>query len=241
MPPSKLLIRFFLFAALLFAVLMAPWPGLERGYAALFRTGGDVLFSRTYWFWTQGRVRFLDLDAEDLVGQINAVIPGQLPPGVKPPPSSGVKDTLMVLMNTSTPASTGQLRTSSRYIAYVPTVMVMALILATPLSKSRRIRALVWGFVGIHAFVALRVSLTLAAKGFAAEKVYALVDLGPTLSGMLRRCETLLSDDPTISFVVPAFLWFVLAMRPWQQSLTQENVQKNRPATASRKSSASRG
>lgn len=235
MPPPKLLIRFFFLAALFFAVLMAPWPGLQRGYAAVFRTGGDVLFSRTFWFWTQGRVRFLDLDAQDLVGQINAVIPGQLPPGVQPPPATGVKDTLMVLMNTATPASTGQLRTSSRYIAYVPMAMVVALILATPLPGSRRLRALVWGLVGIHAFVAIRLSLTLSAKGFAAEKIYALFQPGPTMSGMLTRLETLLSDDPTVSFVVPVFLWFVLAMRPWQHTLVQGKEQKDTPAAPTRK------
>ncbi len=235
MPPPKLLIRFFFLAALFFAVLMAPWPGLQRGYAALFRTGGDVLFSRTFWFWTQGRVRFLDLDAPDLVGQVNAVIPGQLPPGVQPPPATGVKDTLMVLMNTATPASTGQLRTSSRYIAYVPMAMVVALILATPLPGSRRFRALVWGLVGIHAFVAIRLSLTLSAKGFAAEKIYALFQPGPSMSGMLTRLETLLSDDPTVSFVVPVFLWFVLAMRPWRHTLVQGKEQKDTPAAPTRK------
>lgn len=235
MPPPKLLIRFFFLAALFFAVLMAPWPGLQRGYAAVFRTGGDVLFSRTFWFWTQGRVRFLDLDAQDLVGQVNAVIPGQLPPGVQPPPATGVKDTLMVLMNTATPASTGQLRTSSRYIAYVPMAMVVALILATPLPGSRRFRALVWGLVGIHAFVAIRLSLTLSAKGFAAEKIYALFQPGPSMSGMLTRLETLLSDDPTVSFVVPVFLWFVLAMRPWQHALVQGKEQNDTPAAPTRK------
>lgn len=224
MPPRNLLIRFFAVAGLIFAIFMAPWPGLEKGYAAAFRTGGDVTFSRTFWFWTQARVRFLDLRADDLVGKINTVIPGKLPPGVVPPRASGVKDTLMVLMNTDTPASTGQLRTSSRYIAYVPTVMVIAMILATPLARSQRIRALIWGLIWVHAFVALRISLTLAAKGFAAEKVYALFHPGQFMSGLLTRLETLLSDDPTVSFIFPAFLWFVLAMRPWRRELAQGDV-----------------
>ncbi len=210
MPPPRRLLRFFALAALFFALLMAPWPGLERGYSHLFRRGGDVVFSSRFWFWPQARVRFLDLSAPDLVSRINAVIPGRLPSGFEPPPAQGVKDTLMVLINRDTPASTGQLRTSSRYVAFGPTAMIIALVLATPLSWRRRGWAFFWAFLLIHAFIALRLTLTLTANGFAADKLYALFHPSVFWRGMLGRVEALISDDPTVSFVVPAFIWFLV-------------------------------
>ncbi len=214
MPPPSRVLRFALLAVLVYAAAMVPWPGLRRGYAALFRMGGDTLFSQTFWFWPDGRVRFLDLHADDLVGRINAAVGATLPEGFVPPKPEGVKDTLMVLMNRTTPSSIGQLRTSSRYVGYGPTVVVLALILATPLPGARRFWALCWGWLFVHAFIAFRLSLTLAANGFAAEKQYALLHPSASWRSALARVESIFSDDPTVSFVVPAVIWFLVALRP---------------------------
>jgi hypothetical protein len=148
-----------------------------------------------------------------VVGDINAVIPGTLPDGFVPPQQAGVKDTLMILMNRRTPASIGQLRTSSRYVGYSPTVIVIALVVATSLPWRRRGWALLWGWLLIQLFVAFRLTLTLTAVGFAAEKDYALFHPGPFWHGALTRMEGIFSDDPTVTFVVPAFVWFLVALR----------------------------
>ncbi len=212
MLPPKQLGRFFLVVLLVYAVLMAPWPGLQRGYAYLFRAGGNAFFSHSFWF-SAGKVRFLDLHSSDLVADFNAVIPGKLPPGFEPPGLQGVKDTLMVLMNRRVPASIGQLRTSSRYVGYGPTAVLIALVVATSLPWSRRGWALLWGWLLIQVFIAFRLTLTLTANGFAAEKDYALFHPNDFWRGVLTRVESIFSDDPTVSFVVPAVVWLLVALR----------------------------
>lgn len=217
MHPPKRLGRFFLIAMAGYAVVMAPWPGLERGYASLFRSMGNVVFAR-FWFWRDGSVRFLDLHSSDLKSDIRAVVAGRLPPDFTPPPPEDVKDTLMILINRRTPGSIGQLRTSSRYVGYEPIAVLIALVAATSLPWSRRAWALLWGMLLVHVFIAFRVTLTLAAAGFAADKKYALFDPGALGTSVLTRVEGLVSDDPTVSFVVPVFIWFMVALRHSERS-----------------------
>ncbi len=217
MLPPKKLGRFFFLSLAGYAVLMAPWPGLERGYAYVFRNMGNVVFAR-FWFWRDGSVSFLDLHSPDLKSDVRAVVAGRLPPGFTPPPPEDVKDTLMVLINRRTQGSIGQLRTSSRYVGYEPIAVLIALVGATSLPWSRRGWALLWGMLLVHVFVALRVTLTLTVSGFAADKKYALFDPSAFWTSVLTRVESLVSDDPTVSFVVPVFIWFLVALRHSERS-----------------------
>jgi hypothetical protein len=182
---------------------MAPWPGLQRGYAYLFRSFGDVVFAR-FWFWPDGGVRFLNIES---------LKPGDLAPGTPKIEATGTFDTVMELRSRRAPGSYGYLRTSSRYVGYGPTVVVVALILATPASLPRKGWNLLWALLLIHAFIALRLTMTLTANGFAAAKNYALFAPGPFWTGVLTRVEALLSDNPTVSFVVPTCVWFLVALR----------------------------
>ncbi len=209
LPPNRLG-RFFLFAVAVYAMLMAPWPGLQRGYAHLFRGAGNVIFAR-FWFWPDGGVRFLNL---------KSLQPGDLAPSAPKIDAVGTFDTLMELRSRRAPGSIGYLRTSSRYIGYGPTVLLIALVVATPLPWPRKVGALLWGLLLIHAFIVWRVTLTLTSKGFAANKNYALFDPSPFWTTVLTRTESLVSDDPTVSFVVPAFIWFLVALWRSNRSTT---------------------
>src|SRR3989304_3161188 len=115
MLPPKLIVRFAVPVVVVYALLMIPWSGLERGYAGIFRAGGDAMFSR-FWFWPSGNVRFLALRSDKLFDDLDAATPGQLPRGVNLPGPEVVKDTLMVLMNSAKPDNFGLLRTGSRYL-----------------------------------------------------------------------------------------------------------------------------
>ena len=213
MRPPKRLGRFVLLFVAAYAMLMAPWPGLDRGYARYFRGLGNVAFSDTFWFWPAARVHFLDLHSSDPIGDLNRILPGKVGPGFEPLPPDRVKDTLMVLLNRDAPGSIGQLRTSSRYVGYGPTVMIITLLLATPLALRRKGWALVLGLVLIHLFVLFRLTLTITAGGFAADKAYAILHLGAFWTGVLTRAESLFSDNPTVSFVVPIVVWFLVTLR----------------------------
>ena len=227
MIPPKSWGRFSLLCFAIFIVLAALRGPLNRGYAHLFRSAGNVLFAR-FWFWPEGRVCFLDLYSDDQASQINALIPGELGPSYKPLRAVGVKDTLMVLMNRRTPGSIGRMRTSSRS-AYWPTAMLIALVLATQLSWSRRGWALLWGLLLIHPFIALRLTLTVTAGGFAVpDKVYALFQPSEFWQRVLNGGRSIISDNPTVSFVVPAFIWFLVALRGVPRG--GSHVDKTRPA-----------
>lgn len=208
MPSPKLIIRFAVLVVVFYTLLMIPWPGLERGYAGIFRSGGDALFSR-FWFWSSGNVRFLDLHSEKLFEELDAATPGQLPRGVKLPEAAGVKDTVMVLMNSAKPGTFGLLRTSSRYLGFEPTAAVIALSLATPIVWRRRTWVLLWGLFWVHLFIALRLTLTLGGEFFNPAKKYALVELSPFWLKTLGRAGEVFSDNPTATLVVAMFIWLV--------------------------------
>lgn len=200
MSPPRPLGRFFLTALALYALFMAPWPGVAKGYAHLFRAGGNVLFAR-FWFWSDASVTFLDPQN---------LRPGDLPPGTPPIPTDKGKDTLLQLHRRAA-NTVGHLRTSSRPIGFGPTVVVVALILATPLHRRRKAWALAGGLLLVHAFIAFRITLLVTANGFAADKAYAIFQPGAFWRRVLGAMESLFADDPTVSFVVPALIWFVVS------------------------------
>ncbi len=205
----KLVARFALFVVVVYAVLTWLWPMFDRGYAAWFRSVGNVAFARL-WCWPQARVDFLNLYSSDLVADINAVLPGKLPAGFEPQKAMGVRDTLLVLTNNDVPAVPGMMRTSSRIMGYVPTAVLVALAVATPLSLRRRGWVLLWGLVLVHVFVIFRLTVLVVNNGFAAAKQYALFHPGPFWKDVLRRADEVLADNPTFSYVVPVFLWVLI-------------------------------
>lgn len=212
MLPPKLLIRFGALVVVFYSLLMIPWPGLERGYAGLFRAGGDALFSR-FWFRPQGKVHFLDLHSPTLFDDLDAVTPGKLPRGVKLPEPEGVKDTLLVLMNGDTPADFGIYSTSSRPIGFWPTALFASLMLATPLRWPRKLLGLVLGLVAVHAFIVLRLTIMLLKNGFADPvKKYHLFNPSPFWQDMWRRLDEVFADNPTFAYVAPMFFWLVVVV-----------------------------
>ena len=198
--PPRTLGRFFLVVVILYAAFMAPWPGVRSGYLYLFRTFGDVVFAR-FWFWPDAGVRFLNLES---------LKPGDVAPGAQDMRASGVFDTTMELRSRRAPGKIGYLRTTGRYVGYVPTAVFLALGLAAPLPWLRRLRGLLWGLLLVHAFIALRLTLSLTANGFAAAKDYALFHPSPFWRSALTGVESIFSEDPTVSFVVPVLIWFVV-------------------------------
>jgi len=193
---------FVLRALLVYALLMVPWPGLKEAYAAVFRGIGDVAFGRFY-VWSDSGVRFIDL---------RSLKPGDLAPGVPRLPVTDAFDTVMELRTRGAP-QVGYLRTSARYVAYLPTALLAALCVTAPCPRRKRGSALLFGLVLVHLFILLRLTLTLLAGGFAAEKAYAIFHPGPFWHGVLTRLDGVLADNPTVSYIVPTLIWFVVMYR----------------------------
>ncbi|UCE60058.1 MAG: hypothetical protein JSU63_21770 [Phycisphaerales bacterium] len=212
MNPTRVILRFSFFVLLFYTLLMIPWPGLQSAYSGAFRTGGDVFFRR-FWAWSDGRVRFLDLHSEFLMEDLKSVTLVDPPPGFRLPPPTDVMDTLMVMSNRGVPGPYGVLRTSSRPVGYWPTAWMLALILAKPMSWSRRGWALLWGLLLVHVFIVVRLSLTLANNGFGAAKSYALFEMSPFWKDVLARAETVLLTDPTATFAIATFIWLLVSVK----------------------------
>lgn len=190
----------------------------------MLRAGGDIVFGPLC-FWSDGHVRFLDLHSSKLFKDLDDATPGKLPRSFQPPPAEQAKDTLMVLMNERHQGTFGLLRTSSRLAGYWPTAWLIALIIAKPLPWQRKGWAFVWGLLLVHAFIALRLSLTLVNGGFGAPgKAYALFQLSPLWRDLLGRCEMVLLTDPTASFTVPTLIWALVAFRWSEWSSLRESL-----------------
>ncbi len=214
MPPPKVILKFAALTIFLGAVLLIEWwSGPVRAYGAFFRGLGNIAFSTQFWFWPDAYVRFLDPEN---------IQPADLPPGVNVPPGTKLQDirildTLLVLNNRKTRTDFGFLRTSSRLNGYTPVAFFVALALATPGRWRKRLKGLGWGLLLVHLFILLRLTVYLA-EGYCGDKPFALFHPGPTSFRILKAVSGTLHDNPTVSYVVPTFIWFLLLFRPsqWQ-------------------------
>lgn len=188
-PPSRVLI-FALWVTAIMAALLTPWPGLDRAYAAGFREVANVLFGS---IGADGSTQF------------------------EPTPQTGTgMDTLMSLGNRSTGAK-AYAPLSVRMIGYIPTVLVIALCLATPARWPRRLTVLAIAMLLIQGFVALRVCLRLV-EVFSAGDTLAIHEFGPVAEGTIITLSQVLSVSLFGSFVAPVLIWAAVGLRPadWQ-------------------------
>jgi len=149
------------------------------------------------------------------------------------PRAEGVRDTLLVFQNRTTPASPGFLRTSSRVVGYVPTAVLVSLVVATPVGWKRRGWLLLWGIALVEVFIVLRLTALMLHTGFAdADKAYALFRPGPFAADVIARCHTVLADNPTFAYVAPVFLWLIVLLgfeiwaslrHRWRETATQRH------------------
>ena len=119
---------------LVFTLLTVAWPWLKQPYTAVYRGIGNTLLVR---FGSDG--------------------------GVLLRPSSTLgpdHDTEFVLTNWRT-GSEYSFAGSIRSQGYKPTALLFALIAATPVSLRRRGRALLWGLLCIHGYIAAKLSIFL--------------------------------------------------------------------------------
>lgn len=168
-----------------YALLMIAWPGAARSYGWIFRTVGEAAFGS---FGRDGQVR---LEAGGSFGATH--------------------DTDLVVMNRRT-GGAFTLGVSSRYFGYVPTAFLTALIAATPLPWRRRGRAMIYGLLLIHAWVAVNLMLMIV-YGFsfsAPPLLYDLPDIvGRTLAGIVQ----VVLVGPINWLVVPLFVWLLVTFR----------------------------
>ena len=182
---TKRVVRFFCLLALFYGLLDAPWPGLQERYSAAYRAAGNYLFGS---FGSDGVVRF------------------------QPRPSGQVRvDTDVILARRDSNMGRAVTQTPRR-LGYLPTAEVIALIVATPIPWARRCWALLWGLILVHAFIVLRMAITLLHH-FEGDVPCSLYELSPFWSETLYGAYEIIVRSPDPSFLVPVFIWAVVSFR----------------------------
>lgn len=169
-------------------LLLAAWPMLGGVYSAVFRSAGEALFGS---FGSEGVVEFRAANASV---------------------SGGIHENRMYLWNRRNPNAYFQVTNSTRYVGYVPTILVIALIVATPVPWARRGWALLWGMMIVHCFIAVRLGVVLVIA-FCGDAPWRIWQPSPFWQSVLSSTGEGLANSPSISFIVPVFIWLVVTVR----------------------------
>src|ERR1700691_4220876 len=153
MPGRRPILRFVAAFALVYGVLIAPWPGWNAAYGSGFRRMAQACLGVT----VPTAVRF------------------QATPG------GGPLDTEIVAFNPAQVDAQGRvkarlLRLDTRGVGWIPTAFLVALILASPVTWSRRLRALGLGLVALDLYLlfAVRVYIWSATLSNAPDTLKAI-------------------------------------------------------------------
>ncbi len=177
---------FFLRLLALYALLVAPWPGWAATYARGYRAAGDWLFGN---FGGDGVVRF------------------------EPPERRKEQvDTQITIGNRRTRGKPQTADHSARLTGYLPTALLAALVLATPVPWWRRLVALAVGLVLVHALIAVRVYVALL-YGFSQPNDVALYAPSPFWAATLKHTFQVVTVWVSFAFVAPLFLWALITLR----------------------------
>jgi hypothetical protein len=177
-------VRFLLPFAVIYGLLIAPWPGWNAGYGVYFRALGQAVFGADAGRWV---VRFE-------------------PTGDWRPPI----DTAIVIANRDHADKDGlpvkKLGIDSRGVGWVPTALIIALTLATPLPVVRRIGAAFIALVLVQGYILFSVGCYILNQS---------TDLGvltpaPFWKAVLDGLEETLVTQIGASFVIPALIWLVV-------------------------------
>ena len=171
----------------IYGLMMTPCPGVRRAYAAVFNTGGNLLFGS---FGREGEVRF-----------------------GRPPQNDGEFDTEIILTRRTAKGFAQQrIPPIARTLGYMPTAMMVALVVATASPWKRRRWALVWGLAFVHAFIALRVGLLLV-EAFSQDTLLRLYTLSAFWEKALNRAIPALVRAPAGSYIIPIMIWILVSFR----------------------------
>jgi|SRR3972149_774246 len=184
MLPFRRIAGFFCRLFLIYGFLVAPWPGINAGYAALFSAGGNQVFRSIV---PGGSVRFHPV-----------------------PPPAGKFDTHVHLANLRS-GGTMMYKISSRDPAYLQTTLLTSLVLATPLPWRRRLWALLLGMILVNVAIVCKLLVTVL-HGFSSTRV-ALLDPSPPWDKVLAVAYDFAVGDVVMLLMLPVFIWILVCFR----------------------------
>ncbi len=177
--------RFFVRLAVVYGLLIMPWPGVDRAYVAFFRASGNLLFHST---GPAGIVRF----------------ERESPPG-------NPWATKITLKNLRTGAEAHIDRANARH-AYLTCALVTALIVATPVPWSRKWRSLLLGLLLANAVVSFGMWLGIM-EIFCGPPPLAQYVPSPFWRSVLNAAVSILTVSPEVPFALPVLIWPLVTIR----------------------------
>lgn len=168
----------------IYGLLVAPWPGVREAYARAAASVGSMVFRDTLEGWT---CRFEA--RSDPTGDIDT-------------------DLFMSSRASGALARNGQ----SAFLGYfMPTALLIALVLATPLPGSRRVRALILGLLLLHAFFVFKTWIIVL---HALNQVDApALGLGYYSRWLVVFLHVVLARTPVGTMLVTCLVWVAATIR----------------------------
>lgn len=129
-------------------------------------------------------------------------------------PRPGPRDTritiaLPKLMSADNSGPVRNVDVNSRDLGYLPTAMMIALIVATPTSVGRKIRILILGVIFIHIYILFSLAISLWA-----ESIYLLPGgYNKFVMQIADGLEYTLSNQLGFIFIVPVLIWIMISFR----------------------------
>lgn len=200
-------------------LFMWPWAPLEAAFSRGFAAFGNALIR-----WSGGQ-----MPGQDSGGAAQPTSPANAPKvsGILGTPATGMfisdhqgdrqHDLRIQLVNIPKGLAgrkdfLGQRRTSSRHLAYMPAVTLIALVLATPIPWRRKPAALLIGLTLIAVFVVVRLAVVLI-DGFRGDEPHCLFQLQPLWAGLFDLGARIVAVEPATTYLAPLLIWLVVTVR----------------------------
>ncbi len=185
--------------AIVYGLLSYPWPGLQPAYSKAFRSAGQAAFQG---FGPNGKVKFLPL--ENPTRTTDSEI------------TTGVVGERRIGFSSISP----------RILGYLPSVEIVALILASSVTWRRRLFALLLGLTAIHLFIYLRLFL-LIRLWYSKATPWQQYHPSESTLGIIDQVNEIINVSPTAGFVIPVLIWIAVTFRAsdWERIIRRHQPQ----------------
>ncbi len=196
---------------MVYGILLASWFVVKDYYAEYFRIASQALFGA---FGDEGIVDFqpmtktdkLDHNSEEFditVIFLNREIVKRFEKQVL---ARGYRGTVSIDFETKKSFLV------SRGIGHLPTILVVALIVATPFAISRKMSAIFFGLIIVHIYIALKMLIDLLYE-FNDRKHLEVVLLNPFWENVLAHIRYIFFLDIGATIIMPVFIWIIVLFR----------------------------
>lgn len=192
-PEFRAVLRFLCWFVPIYTMLIIPWPGSRDLYGRYLRSVSNFVLVES-----NGRriLRFEEVPA----GKRNHTL-----------------DTRITVANREQLDINGSghavmLDFDSRGIGWSPTALLIALVLATPVSWSQRFRALTWGLLAVHGLILFSIQIYIWNQSDGNSGLN-LIELSPFLKTIVSGLEETLVTQLGASFALPLLIWICVTFR----------------------------